>query len=95
MTARKYETLSEQRLLSTLANARDKIAHIKNEKKALDKRLNSWLLKEAQIKKALDERYVPNDETIRAMKESKQNGANGDIIEVEELAQYLRKLADE
>lgn len=52
-------------------------------------------LDETQVKKALDEKYVPNDETIRAMEECERKSPNDDIIEADELAKYLKKLADE
>ena len=52
-------------------------------------------LEETQVKKALDEKYVPNDETIRAMEECEQKSPNDDIIKADELAKYLKKLADE
>lgn len=86
MTATKidYDTFSERRLLNTLANARSKISTLSSEIKALDKRRDVWISKEFEIKKALANKYIPNDETIRALRESKENEGKGEIIEADE-----------
>lgn len=93
MTTANYSNYSERRLLDNLASARNKITLIQNEKKALEKKLNAWLEKESKIKKALKEKYVPNKETIKAMKKCETISKNDDIVKVEKIVDYLKELA--
>lgn len=96
MTATKidYDAFSERRLLNTLANARSKISTLSSEIKALDKRRNVWISKEFEIKKALANKYMPNDETIKALQECEQMSQDDDIIEPDNVANYLKGLVD-
>lgn len=79
-----YDTFSERRLLNNLENARNKISTLSSKIKALDKRRNVWISKEVEIKKALANKYIPNDETIKALQESIANEGQGEIIEADE-----------
>ena len=49
--------------------------------------------KKAQIEQALRERAkVPNDETIKAMQECEKISQNDDIVEVDNVSNYLKGL---
>ncbi len=45
-------------------------------------------LEETQVKKALDEKYMPNDETIRAMEESIANEGQGEVVDASEFSVF-------
>ena len=60
----------------------------------MDKRRSAWLLKELEIKQALANKYMPNDETIQAMRECEQISQDDDIVKSDNVAGYLKGLVN-
>ena len=56
-------------------------------------KIEQLIEKKAQIEQALREKAkVPNDETIKAMQECEKISQNDDIIEIDNVSNYLKGL---
>lgn len=74
-----YSVYNEQALFSELDSTKAQIAELENKK--------------TQIEQALKEKVeVPNDETIRAMQECEKISQNDDMVEANNVANYLKGL---
>ena len=74
-----YSTYSEQALFVELNSTSEQLEQLAEKK--------------AQIEQALRERAkVPNDETIKAMRECEKISQNDDIVEIDNVSNYLKGL---
>lgn len=74
-----YSVYSEESLFMELDNTSEQIEQLAEKK--------------AQIEQALREKAkVPNDETIKAMQECEKISQNDDIVEVDNVSNYLKGL---
>lgn len=74
-----YSVYSEESLFMELDNTSEQIEQLAEKK--------------AQIEQALREKAkVPNDETIKAMQECEKISQNDDIVEIDNVSNYLKGL---
>ncbi len=74
-----YSVYSEESLFMELDNTSEQIEQLAEKK--------------AQIEQALREKAkVPNDETIKAMQECEKVSQNDDIVEIDNVSNYLKGL---
>lgn len=81
-----YSVYSEESLFMELDNTKAQLAKLESEKESLLDRKNR--IEETLQKKA----KVPNDETIKAMRECEKISQNDDIIEIDNVSNYLKGL---
>lgn len=81
-----YSVYSEESLFMELDNTKAQLAKLESEKESLLDRKNR--IEETLQKKA----KVPNNETIKAMQECEKISQNDDIVEVDNVSNYLKGL---
>ena len=81
-----YSVYSEESLFMELDNTKAQLAKLESEKESLLDRKNR--IEETLQKKA----KVPNDETIKAMQECEKVSQNDDIVEIDNVSNYLKGL---
>lgn len=81
-----YSVYSEESLFMELDNTKAQLAKLESEKESLLDRKNR--IEETLQKKA----KVPNDETIKAMQECEKISQNDDIVEIDNVSNYLKGL---
>lgn len=81
-----YSVYSEESLFMELDNTKVQLAKLESEKESL-------LDRKSQIEETLQKKAkVPNDETIKAMQECEKISQNDDIVEIDNVSNYLKGL---
>lgn len=81
-----YSVYSEESLFMELDNTKAQLAKLESEKESL-------LDRKSQIEETLQKKAkVPNDETIKAMQECEKISQNDDIVEIDNVSNYLKGL---